>query len=213
MSNSNENIKNTVQRWSDHEKALMHSFICLKRDTLKEHMIANINGETRRNKSLFFKEMSSYIGTKKASQCKSRYQKIEKTVLHSIDLPQELLKAYFIRKGKKRCSFDTATTIDKIHQERAVDPQDRPTHEEVVPKSIDSWQDLHSELKTKILPFIKDKHILSQMQVFTASLLTLQTTDPQTHNTEIPNPSETHLQLFEHSISSEAQEDTLFFSN
>jgi hypothetical protein len=188
----------------------MLSFIHQKKDQLKEHMIDNINGQSRKNKNMFFKEMSDTIGTKKASQCKSRYQKMEKTVLYDIGLSKELIKAYFVRKTKTRGSFDIRSTIDNAESMGLDNESYRKAKGRTTKDGIESWDDLRTELEIRILPFIKDKCILRRMEKFTNSLQKKLETGGQIWENEIFD-NETSQHVDNQSLSSEAKEDCLFF--
>ena len=88
--------------WTFFENQMMLAFLQSKREEIESHMVENISSEKRTNKNMFFKQMSDYIKTKNDLQCKSRYQKVEGSILDLIGIDSEIVNKYLELKAKKR---------------------------------------------------------------------------------------------------------------
>ena len=156
--------------WNKDEEEAMLQFMFLMKEKLEEHMIQCINKNGRRNKSYFFKQMEKYIGTKTDSQCKSRFQKLEKRLLKKIGIEEKLMESYFKSKKQRK-------PLSELRENGIKEPCKEESIKELVlkkpiPKAdrINSYSQLKTMITKLIIPFIKDKDIRDRMVFFAHEL-------------------------------------------
>ena len=156
--------------WSKEEHSLMVEFLNMKRDEMIKHINDNLAHAQRKNKSQFFIEMARHIGTKNKSQCKSRFQKRECDLIGMLNLPRELLEAYFLDKEKKKKAYTAKRNTDKEKHGKTGKGITNNYNSKNQDPSIRNYMELKEALKQKIIPKIVNDDLKNTIMDFISTL-------------------------------------------
>ena len=156
--------------WSKEEHSLMVEFLNMKRDEMIKHINDNLAHAQRKNKSQFFIEMARHIGTKNKSQCKSRFQKRECDLIGMLNLPRELLEAYFLDKEKKKKAYTAKRNTDKEKHGKTSKGITNNYNSKNKDPSIRNYMELKEALKQKIIPKIVNDDLKNTIMDFISTL-------------------------------------------
>ncbi len=169
---SSNKIKTPEDRrfWSKEEHSLMVEFLNGKRDEMIKHINDNLANDQRKNKSQFFIEMARHIGTKDKSQCKSRFQKRETELINMLELPKNLLKAYFADKEKKKRAYTDKRNKERRERGEPVKDDSNKVINTEPETLIQNYDDLKKALSIRIMPKIAGDNMRDIMLEFISKL-------------------------------------------
>lgn len=152
--------------WDEREELAMLQFMFLKKEWLENHMSECIRKKGRKNKNNFFKQMETYIGTKTDSQCKSRFQKVEKKLLEKIGIDSTLLEQYLLSKKQRKPLSEIQKNTNAVERMSKKIKKKKVQIGALKEHKITSYIQLKTMIDKLIIPFIKDKDIQEKMMVF-----------------------------------------------
>jgi len=158
--------------WTSEEHEKMFKFLQMNKQNLIDHLRINLIDGTRRNKRQFFINMAEFISTKDEKQCKSRYQKQERSFLKALKLPQQLLERF---EEKRKTKVETkAETKERRHLKSAQTTEDAESVDKLDDSksqiSIHTYDDLRASLSMNFLPRIQNEILKHQMEKFLRGL-------------------------------------------
>ena len=183
-----------ISKWTDEEHEKMFIFLKIHRSELIEHFKANISDLNWRNRKKFFISMASFIATKTAEQCKSRFQKQEFRLLKALKIPKELMDSFEIKK-----KIRSGSKITSEHQASAQFTDDNESimksDDQTAQITINTYADLKMSLCLNFLPRIQNEMIKQQIENFIELLPTSSEQCDELPSFNINSLSNIHPQL------------------
>lgn len=157
-------------KWSEAEHQKMFTFVKNHKKDIIEYLESNLIDKVRCNKRCFFIKMSKFIQTKTETQCKSRYQKQELKLLHSIKIPARLISKFEQSHGMQAIAAEHSEQILSAQPTEATMAESRLETSKSANYSIYTFKELREVLQHDFMPQIQNPTIKTQMEKFISVL-------------------------------------------
>lgn len=159
-----------TRKWTAEEHDLMCRFIKMNKFLLIAQMKQYVRSRMKINKYRFFIEMAEFIGTKTESQCKSRYQKKERTMLEALSIPSGLIDMYM----RTRLLKPSVTKHIPIHSDsnKEINSKNEIDHNDFIDNSQTINDQDNENLNCSLMPYVQNDIIRDQIENFLTNLQT-----------------------------------------
>ena len=155
-------------KWNEKEHRAMFTFVHSRREEILRYLETNFVEKLRSNKRMFFIQMANAIRSKSVTQCKSRYQKQELSLLRTLDIPAYLMDSFYAQRGM------SAVDVQKFQScaptETSIAFNKRLLTDESMNASIYTVKELRDVLYAEFMPQIASQSIRTQMEKFISIL-------------------------------------------